>query len=77
MKEYNGRCKVELASLTEAMKIQSALAKRAIPAEVIKLESSSAKKGCAYGLEFSCGQINNVRALLDGTGTRVKRWIND
>ena len=77
MQENNSRCRIEVLSLTDAIKKQNILAKRAIPSEIIKIEASNSKKGCTYGLEFACGQTDNVRSLLDESGAKRKRWIEE
>ena len=66
-------CSAAIGSPTQAMKAQKALAEAAIPSTVIKSESSS-RRGCIYGLAFSCEQERNVRFVLDSAGIRVKEW---
>ena len=67
-------CSAEIGSVTQAMKAQKALASAAIPAEVIKSESSSRSKGCVYGIEISCAQLKNARAVLDAARIPVRAW---
>lgn len=74
MNDYNGNCRAELSSVTTALKAQRALSAAAIPSNVIKIESSSSRRGCAYGIEFACNQMNNVRTVLSGAGVAVKKW---
>ena len=71
---YDRGCFAELGSMTLAMKAQSALAKAAIPSNVIKSESSSSRRGCVYGISFSCEQEKNVRTVLSAARITVKRW---
>ncbi len=73
MKQPTGNCQIELGSMTVAMKAQTVLSHAAIPSTVIKLESSS-RRGCSYGLSFSCLQENNVRAVLSTNRISVKSW---
>jgi hypothetical protein len=56
-----------------AMRAQKALAASAIPSKVVKLESAS-RRGCVYGLSFSCEQERNVRYVLEGERISVKQW---
>lgn len=67
-------CSAELGSVTYAMKAQQALATAAIPSTVMKTESSSLRRGCSYGIRFSCNQEANVRAVLSAARISVKQW---
>jgi len=75
MEEHFIGCRVDVGSLTSALKAQKSLSRAAIPATVIKNEPSSNSRGCSYGLGFSCSQLGNVRSVLEHEGIRVKRWI--
>ena len=77
MKENSRNCYAELGSVTYAMKAQQALSAAAIPSTVVKSESSSSRRGCAYGLRFSCLQEGNVRRVLDAARISVKQWGGD
>ena len=73
-------CTVSLGSITQAQKAQSALAEAAIPSAVIKLsksEASSSRRGCVYGLRFSCAQQKNVSTVLDHARISVKQWYRE
>ena len=74
MKENSRDCFAELGSVTYAMKAQRALAEAAIPSTVVKAESSSSRRGCVYGIRFSCLQENNVRTVLANARIPVKEW---
>ena len=63
MKRDSYECSAELSSVTEAMKAERVLAAAAIPTEVIKIEGAR-RRGCVFGIGFSCAQANNVRAIL-------------
>ena len=73
----NNRCRIEAQSLTDAIKKQNALAKKAIPSDVIKLEPSGSRKGCNYGIEFACGHRDNVKNILSEVGARGIKWIEE
>ena len=74
MKENGGGCRAEIGSVTQAMQAQKVLASAAIPSTVIKLETSSLRRGCVYGLRFSCLQEKNVRHVLSSARISVKKW---
>ena len=78
MRYDRGRdCVAEIGSVTYAMKAQRALAQAAIPSAVIKSEKSSGRRGCTYGVAFSCSQENNARAVLASARISVKQWNRD
>ena len=63
MKDTSGMCTLEVGSVTQAMKIQELLSRHAIPSKIIKTDSSS-RRGCVYGLSYTCSQSNNVNTVL-------------
>ncbi len=69
-------CTVTFESMTLATKAQHALAQAAIRARVVKLDSSYAAHGCAWGLEFSCAQEKNVRTILGNARIPVKKILD-
>ena len=74
MKDNSGRCRMEVLSLTDALKKQDILVKWAIPCEIIKIAATDGKKGCSYALEYSCSQGDNVNSALAESGGRGRRW---
>ena len=73
MKRDGYECSAELGSVTEAMKAQRVLAAAAIPTEVIKVEGAR-RRGCVFGIGFSCAQSNNVRAVLSAARINPRSW---
>lgn len=73
---YDDGCTATMTSMTQALRAQQVLANAAIHSSVIKLDSSHAKKGCAYGLSFQCAQYNNVRTILSSAKINVRQYIN-
>ena len=71
---YKYKCSAEIGSVTEAMNAQRILAAAAIPSEIIKKEGSSRRRGCVFGIEFSCAQQNNVRTILGSAKIYPKAW---
>lgn len=67
-----GTCTASIGSQTLAIKAQKVLAQAAIRAEVVKLDSSRSGHGCAFGVEVSCAQMNNVRTILGNARIPVK-----
>ena len=79
MKEPNdhGGCAAAIGSITAAQKAQAALAAAAIPASVAKWEDSSRRRGCVYGVRFSCLQRRNVERVLASARIAVKQWKDE
>lgn len=73
MKRDSYECSAELGSVTEAIKAQRVLAAAAIPSEIIKSEGGR-RRGCVFGIGFSCTQTNNVRAILSSARINPKEW---
>lgn len=72
---YNNYCTATLASLTYAMKAQKALTVAGLYAEVIKLDSEQAKRGCAYGVRYPCEYESKVKTVLGDGNIGVRRYI--
>jgi len=53
-------CVIALKSMTYAIKAKKALNDHYIDAEIVKLEPSMTKKGCAYGVRFD--RVNLTQA---------------
>lgn len=58
------QCIFAINSLTYAMKGQQVLHERAIWSQVVKIDSELTKKGCAYGIQIECKNLNNVKNIL-------------
>jgi hypothetical protein len=67
-------CFIEIGSVTQAMKAQKALSTSAIPSAVIKKESYRRAIGCVYGLDISCRQLGNARAVLEASKIPFRVW---
>ena len=73
-KKYSYKnCTAALGTMTAAQKAQRALASAAIPTGLTKLDSSS-RRGCVWGVSFSCNQKENVKSVLSAAGIAVRAW---
>lgn len=70
---YKG-CSAIMGTLTNAQKAQKALSAAAIPTSLGKDEALSSNRGCIWSVNFSCNQLENVRAVLLASGISVKKW---
>ena len=71
----SGYCIGALGSMTLALKATRALASHGIFAEVIGLTAGETKRGCAFGISFDCGAIDQVRRILKGHDISVSQYL--
>lgn len=50
--------------MTHAVKARRVLAAAGIKCEIVNLDSSVTKRGCAYGVSFPCSMTDRVQAVL-------------
>ncbi len=68
-------CTAAMASLTYAMKAQRIMSAAGLHSDIVKLDSSRTKRGCAYGLQFECDQTDRVRRILREGGVTVREYL--
>ena len=73
--QASGSCTAVIGSMTQAMRAQSLLGEAAIRTSVVKVSSAKTTGGCAYGVDFPCTQLANVRAVLTNGGIRVREYL--
>ena len=61
-----------IGSVTQAMRAQRVLNGAAILCDVVKADSASGGRGCAYALSYDCVQNGNVRRILVKAGISVR-----
>ena len=69
------RCVGALPSMTVAIKAQRLLLAQGISSEVISLTGKETKRGCAFGIEFSCEQEGAVRSMLRAARVPVSQFF--
>ena len=69
-------CTATFSSLTYAMKAQKALAADGIFSKIVSIDPALTKRGCSYGLEFSCSEEQTVRRILRKNGIRVGQFLS-
>lgn len=69
-------CVASLKSMTVAMKAQRALSKDNISCEIIRLEPSMTKNGCAYGIKFNCLSLYSVQNALNTNKIKYSEIIS-
>ncbi len=68
-------CTAAMASLTYAMKSQRILSAAGLHSDIVKLDSSRTRHGCAYGLQFECERNDLVRRTLKEGGVKVREYL--
>lgn len=51
-------------SMTHAIKARRVLAAAGIKCEIVNLDASVTKRGCAYGVSFPCSMTDKVQTIL-------------
>lgn len=69
-------CTAAIGSLTLAMKGQKLLSEISITGTIVKLDSKKTRRGCAYGIEFPCQNIKEVRAKLNAARLPVSQYTD-
>lgn len=69
-------CTASMTSQTFALKAQKALADSVIPSRVVKLDGEKSRRGCSYGIEFACHQLNNVKMILQKNRIKAKHFYS-
>ncbi len=57
-------CIASFRSMTQAIKAKEELEKIYVSSQVINLDPNMTKKGCAYGINFDCLNLNIVESAL-------------
>lgn len=68
-------CIASISSLNLAIKAQNVLTQERIYSKIISLDPTLTKRGCAYGIEFSCSEERNVRTILRRAGIYPSQFI--
>ncbi len=68
-------CTAAMVSLTYAMKAQRILSGAGLHSDIVKLDSSRTRRGCAYGLQFDCSYNDRVRRVLKDGGVTVREYL--
>lgn len=68
-------CIATIPSLNISIKVQKALAQEKIFCKIVSLDPATTKRGCAFGVEFSCSEERTVRSVLRREGVRSPQFI--
>ena len=68
-------CTVSLKSMTHAIKAKKALEEYFIDSEIVKLDPTMTKKGCAYGVKFNCVNLDSANNAFKRFSIRYTELI--
>ena len=57
-------CVASAKNITQAMRIRDALARGGIEADIVSVDPSVTRRGCAYGVSFPCEYEWKVKRIL-------------
>ena len=57
-------CIATARNMTMAIKIRDALVRSSVSAEIVSVDSSITRHGCAYGVSFDCSAEAQVKRVL-------------
>lgn len=70
-------CIATVPSLNICIKAQRALAKNAIFCKIVSIDPKLTRRGCAYGIEFSCTDEKSVRSILRRAGIFPSQFLRN
>ena len=65
-----------IGSMTGAIKAKRALEAKGIACEIVSLEPSATKRGCAYGVIFAPGLEKAIRGVLREARIPVSQYLH-
>jgi hypothetical protein len=68
-------CTAAIGSLTIAMKALAAIEQEGLAGKIVKLDPSMTRRGCAYGIEYSCDAHKSVRSAFTAAKIPVTAYI--
>ena len=68
-------CTAAIGSLTVAMKANAVLEQSGLSGKIVKLDPSMTRRGCAYGIEYSCEEHKAVRSAFNTAKISVSSYI--
>lgn len=70
-------CIATIPSLNICIKAQRALAENAIFCKIVSIDPKLTKRGCAYGIEFSCSDERSVKSILRRVGISPSQFLRN
>ena len=70
-----GACVAAIGTMTMAIKGSRILAQGGISAQIIALSASETRRGCGYGLSYSCDKQYEVQQLFRAARFPVSQYL--
>lgn len=70
-------CIATFSSLNISIKAQKALSSNGIYGKIISIDPKITRRGCAYGIEFSCSDEPKIKQVLRSMGIKYGQIINN
>lgn len=70
-------CIATFRSMTYAIKAKNALDQLLMFSKIINLDSSLSKRGCSFGIEFDCINLNTVLDVFNKNKIKYIKILND
>jgi hypothetical protein len=68
-------CIATIPSLNICIKAQKVLNENAIYCKIVSIDPKLTRRGCAYGIEFSCSDEHNVKSVLRRAGIFPSQFL--
>ncbi len=65
-------CTFSAGSITRAYKARAQLEDMGIKCEIVRLDPSMTKNGCAYGISLDCSHSRSAQRVLGGNTEQIK-----
>lgn len=70
-------CIATIPSLNICIRAQKALANEGLYSKIVSVDPSITRRGCAYGIEFSCSDERQIRNILRRAGVSISQIITN
>lgn len=70
-------CIATIPSLNTCIKAQKALSSYGYYCKVVSVDPRLTRRGCAYGIQFSCDDERSVRQILSRAGIRISQIVKN
>lgn len=67
-------CRAALGAMSAAIRAERILLDAGVSTQVVALERAETKRGCAFGVEFSCAEEARARAALRAARIPVSQF---
>ena len=62
------KCIIAISSVNHAIRAEKILNAKNVKSRIVKLQPEKTKKGCAYGIELACREVQYAVSFLGAAG---------